>query len=62
MFDELGSPAWPTTAQARPIYHHTRDSIEAHLTMVFAALAVSRWNENQTGWSIRPCGKPGRVP
>ena len=39
--------------QARPIYHHQRDSIEAHLTIVFAALAVSRWIEAQTGWSIR---------
>ena len=39
--------------QARPIYHRTRDSIEAHLTIVFAALAVSCWIENQTGWSIR---------
>jgi Transposase DDE domain len=39
--------------QARPIYHHLRDSIEAHLTIVFAALAVSRWIEHQTGWSIR---------
>ena len=39
--------------QARPIYHHQRDSIEAHLTIVFAALAVSRWIEHQTGWSIR---------
>ena len=39
--------------QARPIYHRTRDSIEAHLTIVFAALAVSRWIENQTGLSIR---------
>jgi hypothetical protein len=39
--------------QARPIYHHKRDSIEAHLTVVFAALAVSRWIEAQTGWSIR---------
>lgn len=38
---------------ARPIYHHTRDSIEAHLTIVFAALAVSRWIEDTTGWSIR---------
>jgi hypothetical protein len=42
-----------TDLQARPIYHRTRDSIEAHLTIVFAALAVSRWIENQTGWSIR---------
>jgi Transposase DDE domain len=39
--------------QARPVYHHQRDSIEAHLTIVFAALAVSRWTEAQTGWSIR---------
>ena len=27
--------------QGRPIYHHARESIEAHLTIVFAALAVS---------------------
>jgi len=39
--------------QARPVYHRKRDSIEAHLTIVFAALAVSRWIEHQTGWSIR---------
>jgi transposase len=38
---------------ARPIYHRTRDSIEAHLTIVFAALAVSRWIEETTGWSIK---------
>jgi len=42
-----------TDLQARPIYHRTRDSIEARLTIVFAALAVSRWIGNQTGWSIR---------
>jgi hypothetical protein len=39
--------------QVRPIYHRKRDSIEAHLTIVFAALAVSRWIEDRTGWSIR---------
>ena len=39
--------------QARPIYHHQRDSIDAHLTIVFAALAVSRWIEHVTGWSIK---------
>jgi len=39
--------------QARPIYHHKRESIDAHLTIVFAALAVSRWIEHATGWSIR---------
>jgi Transposase DDE domain len=39
--------------QARPIYHHIRDSIEAHLTIVFAAMAVSHFIEHQTGWSIK---------
>jgi len=39
--------------QARPIYHHLRESIEAHLTIVFAALAVTYWIEHQTGWSIK---------
>jgi hypothetical protein len=39
--------------QARPIYHHLRESIEAHLTLVFTALAVSGWIEDRTGWSIR---------
>jgi hypothetical protein len=39
--------------QARPIYHHTRESIEAHLTIVFAALAISHWIEHRTGWSIK---------
>ena len=39
--------------QARPIYHHQRDSIEAHLTIVFTALAISRWIENQPGGPIR---------
>jgi hypothetical protein len=28
------------------LYHRTRDSIEAHLTIVLAALAVSRWIED----------------
>nr|WP_176789336.1 IS1634 family transposase [Tessaracoccus flavus] len=39
--------------RARPIYHHKRESIEAHLTIVFASLAVSRWLEARTGWSIK---------
>jgi hypothetical protein len=46
--------------QARPVYHHKRDSIEAHLTIVFAALAISRWIEHQTGWSIRKFVKTAR--
>ena len=39
--------------QARPIYHHKRESIEAHLSIVFTALAISHWIERQTGWSIK---------
>ena len=39
--------------RARPIYHHKRESIEAHLTIVFAALAVTRFVESATGWSIK---------
>jgi hypothetical protein len=37
-----------------------RDSIEARLTIVCAALAVSRWIETQTGWSIRKFVKTAR--
>lgn len=39
--------------RARPIYHHTRDSIEAHMSIVFAALAITRLIEDRTGWSIK---------
>jgi hypothetical protein len=39
--------------RARPIFHHTRQSIEAHLTVVFAALAIGRRIEKQTGTSIK---------
>ena len=38
---------------ARPIYHHKRESIDAHLSIVFAALAIGRFIEDRTGWSIR---------
>jgi hypothetical protein len=46
--------------QARPIYHRKRDSIEAHLSIVFAALAVTRWIEARTGWSTRKFVKTAR--
>jgi hypothetical protein len=46
--------------QARPIYHRKRDCIEARLTIVFATLAVGRWIETQTGWSIRKFVKTAR--
>ena len=39
--------------QARPVYHHKRESIEAHLTIMFAALAVSHCIEHRTGWTIK---------
>lgn len=39
--------------QARPIYHRKRDSIQAHLSIVFAALAVTRLIEARTSWSIK---------
>ena len=39
--------------RARPIYHHKRESIDAHLNIVFAALAVTKLIEDRTGWSIK---------
>ncbi len=39
--------------RARPIFHHEREAIEAHLTVVFAALAVSRHLQAVTGMSIK---------
>ena len=42
-----------TDLRARPIFHHTRDAIEAHLTIVFTALAIARDLQARTGWSIK---------
>jgi hypothetical protein len=42
-----------TDLRARPMFHHARDAIEAHLTIVFTALAVSREAQNRTGIAIR---------
>ena len=39
--------------KARPIYHHQRDSIEAQLTIVFAALVDTHLIEDRIGWSIK---------
>lgn len=39
--------------RARPIFHRTREAIEAHLTIVFAALAISKNIERKTGISIK---------
>jgi len=38
---------------ARPMFARTRDAIEAHLTIVFTALALSREVQNRTGLSLR---------
>jgi len=39
--------------KARPVFHRKRDSIDAHLTIVFAALAVGKAIEQKTGVSIK---------
>jgi hypothetical protein len=39
-----------TRGQTR--FHRTRDAIEAHLTIVFSALAVSRTVQNRTGLAV----------
>lgn len=39
--------------KARPVFHHQRDAIEAHLSVVFAALAISRHLQAQTGVTIK---------
>lgn len=38
-----------TDLRARPIFHRQRDAIEAHLTIVMAALAISRYLYQKTG-------------
>ena len=42
-----------TDLRARPMFVRTRDAIEAHLTIVFTALAVSREVQIRTGLAIR---------
>lgn len=42
-----------TDLAARPMFHRTRDAIEAHLTIVFTALAVARETQNRSGLAIR---------
>lgn len=39
--------------KARPIFHHKRDSIEAHLTIVLTALAIGKSIEIRTRMSIK---------
>lgn len=35
------------------MFHRQRDAIEAHLTIVFAALAIARFIQNATGQSLK---------
>ena len=42
-----------TDLRARPIFHRTRDAIEAHLTVVFTALALARFMQEATGLSLK---------
>ena len=39
--------------KARPVFHRKRDAIEAHLTIVFTSLAISKRIEKLTGLSIK---------
>ena len=39
--------------RARPVFHHTHDAIEAHLTVVMASLAVAHYLQDTTGISIK---------
>lgn len=42
-----------TDLRARPMFHHEADSIHAHLTIVFTALAISSHLQDLTGATIR---------
>jgi hypothetical protein len=48
-----GRPARATPPSGPTDHHRKRESIEAHLSIVLAALAVSRWIEDTTSWSIK---------
>jgi hypothetical protein len=41
-----------TDLRARPMFHRTRDAIEAHLTIVFTALAVAHCIQERSGLAI----------
>jgi transposase len=39
--------------EARPIFHHLDETIKAHMVLVFAGLAISKYVEQSTGLSIK---------
>lgn len=41
-----------TDLRARPVFHHSEQAIEAHLTIVIAALAISRYLHATTGITV----------
>ena len=48
-----GKWSFPSRASTIGLTCPQRESIEAHLTIVFAAMAVGHYIETQTGWSIK---------
>lgn len=50
---EQSFPMSKSDLAARPMFARTRDAIEAHLTIVFTALALSREVQTRTGLSLR---------
>ena len=42
-----------TDLQARPIFHREKDAVEAHLTVVFTALAINRYLYATTGTTLK---------
>lgn len=42
-----------TDLEARPIFHHKRESIEAHILVVFVSLCLAKSIELKTGYSIK---------
>lgn len=39
--------------EARPIFHHKRESIETHMVIVFVSLCIAKSIELKTGYSVR---------
>jgi transposase len=50
---ERSSRMTKSDLRARPVFHHEREAIDAHLTVVLAALAVSRDLQDRAGVSIK---------
>ena len=47
--------------RARPVFHHLREAIEAHLTVVFASLAVAPHLHLAATCASPACGDPQPV-